>query len=61
MPEDDSIRIETCCPSTIKNIIKVSLDRFVVFVVLCLTDSSLSTLMCILVICTFLKNLESKR
>ena len=31
-PEDDSIRIETCCPNTIINTIKV---------LLCLTDTSL--------------------
>ena len=38
MPEDDSIRIETCCPSTIINIIKV---------LLCLTDTSLYIYICV--------------
>jgi len=38
VPEDDSIRIETCCPSTIINIIKV---------LLCLTDTSLYIYICV--------------
>jgi len=36
-PEDDSIRIETCCPNTIKN------NK----VLLCLTDTSLYIYICV--------------
>jgi len=52
-PEDDSIRIETCCPNTIINIIKV---------LLCLTDTSLYIYICcklLLQPCVKLKSLIS--